>query len=134
MKPTRRLTFHAPHAPGAPGQRYVGFMRSAPRKRVVRHSEPEPCRGPARSARCCRFEPLYHRDRHAHDWDWRMRLSTSRAGQRGARPRTMPFTLFPELEGVDVGTDNETPVTEDYKAGNNKFTGKIHQVAPVEVK
>jgi arylsulfatase len=47
-------------------------------------------------------------------------------------PRTMPF-LYPADEGVDVGTDNETPVTEDYKAGNNKFTGTIHQVT-VEVK
>jgi arylsulfatase A-like enzyme len=47
-------------------------------------------------------------------------------------PRTMPFAYSGD-EGVDVGTDNETPVTEDYKAGNNKFTGQIHQVT-VEVK
>jgi len=47
-------------------------------------------------------------------------------------PRTMPFAYSAD-EGVDVGTDNETPVTEDYKAGNNKFTGQIHQVT-VEVK
>jgi hypothetical protein len=34
---------------------------------------------------------------------------------------------------VDVGTDNETPVTEDYQEGRNKFTGRIHKVT-VEVK
>jgi arylsulfatase len=47
-------------------------------------------------------------------------------------PRTMPFAYSGD-EGVDVGTDNETPVTEEYKEGNNKFTGKIHKVT-VEVK
>jgi len=34
---------------------------------------------------------------------------------------------------VDVGVDNETPVTEDYKQGANKFTGRIHRVT-VEAK
>jgi arylsulfatase len=47
-------------------------------------------------------------------------------------PRTMPF-MYSGDEGVDVGTDNETPVTEDYRQGSNKFTGKIHKVT-VEVK
>ena len=42
-------------------------------------------------------------------------------------PHTMPF-LFSADEGVDVGVDNETPVTEDYKQGDNKFTGKILKV------
>jgi arylsulfatase len=41
--------------------------------------------------------------------------------------RMMPF-LYSADEGVDVGTDNETPVTEQYKEGNNKFTGKINKV------
>jgi len=27
-----------------------------------------------------------------------------------------------------VGTDDGTPVTEDYKEGNNKFTGRINSV------
>jgi arylsulfatase A-like enzyme len=45
---------------------------------------------------------------------------------------TMPFAYSGD-EGVDVGTDNETPVTEDYREGNNKFTGKIHKVT-VEAK
>src|SRR5688572_24580389 len=31
-------------------------------------------------------------------------------------------------EGADVGTDDGTPVTEDYKEGNNRFTGKIHNI------
>ncbi|MGH8065493.1 MAG: hypothetical protein ACRERE_09670 [Candidatus Entotheonellia bacterium] len=61
------------------------------------------------------------------------RLSVDGAQVGEARvPRTMPFAYSGD-EGVDVGTDNETPVTEDYKAGHNKFTGQIHQVT-VEVK
>jgi hypothetical protein len=36
--------------------------------------------------------------------------------------------MFSADEGVDVGTDNETPVTEDYKEGANRFTGKIVKV------
>jgi len=47
-------------------------------------------------------------------------------------PRTMPF-LYSADEGVDVGTDNETAVTDEYKEGDNKFTGRIRQVV-VEVK
>jgi arylsulfatase len=42
-------------------------------------------------------------------------------------PRTMPFAYSGD-EGVDVGIDNETPVTNDYKQGDNKFTGRIHKV------
>jgi arylsulfatase len=41
--------------------------------------------------------------------------------------RTMPFA-FSGDEGADVGTDNETPVTEEYAEGNNRFTGRIHKV------
>lgn len=47
-------------------------------------------------------------------------------------PRTMPFAYSAD-EGVDVGVDNETPVTEAYKEGANKFTGRIHKVT-VETK
>jgi arylsulfatase len=47
-------------------------------------------------------------------------------------PRTMPFAYSGD-EGVDVGTDNETPVTEEYAEGRNKFTGRILKVT-VEVK
>jgi arylsulfatase len=42
-------------------------------------------------------------------------------------PRTVPF-IFSGDEGVDVGMDGETPVTEEYAEGNNQFTGKILQV------
>jgi arylsulfatase A-like enzyme len=42
-------------------------------------------------------------------------------------PRTMPFAYSGD-EGVDVGTDNETPVTEEYAEGRNKFTGRILKV------
>jgi arylsulfatase len=41
-------------------------------------------------------------------------------------PRTLPF-VYSADEGVDVGTDNETPVTEEY-GGDVRFTGKIHKV------
>ena len=47
-------------------------------------------------------------------------------------PHTMPFAYSGD-EGVDVGTDNETPVTEEYKEGDNRFSGRIHTVT-VEVK
>jgi arylsulfatase len=42
-------------------------------------------------------------------------------------PRTMPF-IFSGDEGIDIGTDNETPVTEAYAEGNNRFTGRIVHV------
>ncbi|MFI5401828.1 MAG: arylsulfatase [Planctomycetota bacterium] len=42
-------------------------------------------------------------------------------------PKTMPF-VYSADEGVDVGMDNETPVTNEYKQGDNKFTGHINKV------
>jgi arylsulfatase len=50
----------------------------------------------------------------------------------GKVPKTMPF-MYSADEGVDVGLDNETPVTEDYLEGRNRFTGRIHRVT-VEAK
>jgi arylsulfatase len=47
-------------------------------------------------------------------------------------PKTMPF-VYSADEGVDVGMDNETPVTEEYKQGDNTFTGRIRKVT-VELK
>ena len=47
-------------------------------------------------------------------------------------PRTMPF-LYSGDEGVDVGVDNETPVTDDYEQGRNEFTGRVVKVT-VETK
>jgi arylsulfatase len=41
--------------------------------------------------------------------------------------RMMPY-VYSADEGVDVGVDEETPVSEDYKAGDNKFTGHILKV------
>lgn len=41
--------------------------------------------------------------------------------------RTQPM-IFSADEGTDVGFDGETPVIDDYKQGDNKFTGKIHKV------
>jgi arylsulfatase A-like enzyme len=45
----------------------------------------------------------------------------------GQIPKTQPFAYSGD-EGVDVGTDNETNVTNDYTEGDNKFTGKIKKV------
>lgn len=42
-------------------------------------------------------------------------------------PRTMPYAYSGD-EGVDVGRDDETPVTEDYAERDNRFTGTIHKV------
>jgi arylsulfatase A-like enzyme len=45
----------------------------------------------------------------------------------GHIPKTQPFA-FSADEGVDVGMDGETAVSNDYKQGDNKFTGKIEKV------
>jgi hypothetical protein len=42
----------------------------------------------------------------------------------GRVPKTQPFA-FSADEGADVGVDAETAVSNDYKQGDNKFTGKI---------
>jgi arylsulfatase len=47
-------------------------------------------------------------------------------------PRTMPF-IYSADEGVDVGVDHETPVTDEYEQGRNAFTGRIVKVT-VEAK
>ncbi|MBI5762835.1 MAG: arylsulfatase [Planctomycetes bacterium] len=36
--------------------------------------------------------------------------------------------IFSADEGADVGRDGETPVSDDYKEGDNAFTGKIEKV------
>ena len=50
----------------------------------------------------------------------------------GRIERTQP-TIFSADETADVGEDDATPVTEDYKSYDNKFTGKILKVT-VDVK
>jgi arylsulfatase len=45
----------------------------------------------------------------------------------GRIPKTEPFA-FSGDEGVDVGEDAETAVSNDYKQGDNKFTGRIISV------
>jgi arylsulfatase A-like enzyme len=44
--------------------------------------------------------------------------------------KTQPYVF--SGEGEDVGEDLETPVTEDYKEGDNKFTGTIDKVTIAE--
>jgi arylsulfatase len=50
----------------------------------------------------------------------------------GQIERTQPY-VFSADEGADVGLDDGTPVTDDYKERDNKFTGKIHKVT-IELK
>jgi len=50
----------------------------------------------------------------------------------GKIPKTMPYAYSAD-EGVDVGTDNETPVTEEYKERNNRFTGGVIESVTAEL-
>jgi arylsulfatase len=50
----------------------------------------------------------------------------------GKVPKTQPYA-FSADEGVDVGVDNETPVSNDYTERDNKFTGTIKKIT-VDVK
>lgn len=45
----------------------------------------------------------------------------------GKIPKTQPFA-FSGDEGADVGMDGETAVSNDYKEGDNRFTGKITKI------
>ena len=45
----------------------------------------------------------------------------------GHIPKTQPF-IFSADEGTDVGMDGETAVSNDYKQGDNKFTGTIEKI------
>ena len=45
----------------------------------------------------------------------------------GYIPKTEPYSYSGD-EGVDVGTDNETNVSNDYKEGDNRFSGQIKKV------
>ena len=47
-------------------------------------------------------------------------------------PKTQPYAYSAD-EGVDVGVDNETAVSNDYKERDNKFTGMIKKIT-VDVK
>jgi hypothetical protein len=53
-------------------------------------------------------------------------LNGQKAGE-GRIDQTNGF-VFSADETADVGQDDATPVTEDYKEGDNKFTGKIQKV------
>lgn len=46
---------------------------------------------------------------------------------QGMIPKTQPFAYSGD-EGVDVGTDNETNVSNEYREGDNRFTGKIYKI------
>jgi arylsulfatase len=50
----------------------------------------------------------------------------------GHIPRTQPF-MFSADEGVDVGVDNETMVSDDYKPGATDFKGEIVKVTVAQL-
>jgi arylsulfatase len=50
----------------------------------------------------------------------------------GHIPKTQPF-MFSADEGVDVGVDNETMVSDDYKAGASDFKGEIVKVTVAQL-
>lgn len=50
----------------------------------------------------------------------------------GPIKRTQP-NIFSADETADLGSDEATPVTEDYKEGDNKFTGTIQKIT-IELK
>ena len=59
-------------------------------------------------------------------------LRERQEGGRGA-DRSHPAGIFSADETADVGMDDATPVSEDYKSSDSKFTGKIVKVT-VDVK
>ena len=73
-----------------------------------------------------RYEFSYDGGRQGSGGTSRLLVNGERVGEARV-PRTMPFS-FSGDEGADVGTDNETPVTEEYAEGNNRFTGRIARV------
>jgi hypothetical protein len=56
----------------------------------------------------------------------RLAVDGAPAGEKNI-PRLMPYAYSAD-EGVDVGMDAETPVTDEYKEGANHFTGRIMKV------
>ena len=53
-------------------------------------------------------------------------IDSEKVGE-GKIAKTQPF-FYSADEGVDVGVDGETAVSNDYKEGDNEFTGKINKV------
>ena len=94
--------------------------------------------GPRRRSRCARRRHCHR----ARTWSSTSSTTTAAAGEWGATAgssvdgaavaegrleRTIAF-LFTIGEGFDVGCDLYTTVTDDYRAGDNAFTGSIEWV------
>ena len=62
-----------------------------------------------------------------------MREASARKRLAEARIEHTQWYAFSADEGTDVGVDEGTPVTEDYKQHENRFTGKIQKVT-IELK
>lgn len=67
---------------------------------------------------------LTGRNHHVNNAGAIMELATAFPGNTGVRPNS----VYSADEGVDVGADNETPVAEEYREGDNAFTGRILKV------
>jgi hypothetical protein len=61
------------------------------------------------------------------DQPWTDKIKQWVDDKKGHIPKTQPF-IFSADEWADVGMDGETAVSDDYKQGDNKFTGKIAKV------
>jgi arylsulfatase len=72
------------------------------------------------------YEFLYDGGQHGAGGTSRLSIDGKQVGEAKV-PRTMPF-IYSGDEGADVGVDNETPVSDDYRQGNNRFTGRILKV------
>jgi arylsulfatase len=73
-----------------------------------------------------RYEFIYDGGKPGSGGTSRLSIDGTQVGV-GHVPRTMPF-MYSADEGVDVGTDNETAVSTDYKEGANRFSGRILKV------
>jgi arylsulfatase len=78
-----------------------------------------------------RFELAYDGGRPGSGAKGTLYVNGTKAAE-GKIPRTNGY-IFSADETADVGQDDATPVTEDYKERDNKFTGQIHKVT-VELK
>ena len=90
---------------------------------------------PEAAARGQGDDPLRVRLRRRRPGQGRQRARSSSTARRSPKggSTARKANVFSADEGADVGLDGETPVTDDYKEGDNKFTGKIGKVT-VELK
>jgi hypothetical protein len=97
----------------------VQFLRTRAHEHRRRHApRPRQAHDPLR------IHPRRCQTRHGRQVDPQCRWQKVAEGNI---PKTQPFA-FSGDEGADVGVDDETNVSPDYKQGDNAFTGKIIKV------